>query len=458
MNYKCGICKENTQKKFNADEEFVFCIDCKKVICPECVRRHKHTNTSPISQLYTFEQNEFSKNRNNNLETEKIEEESEIESNNNNNNNDKGKEKSSDLYKPSDDDIQTLKKTNWKIKNKIKSLRLLLKMNEILIGTYERYPDNYVNNKNIINVCQKINSFTNDDYSEIDEIDIEKKYKLLRKVPLSIINTRFNTSFNGYEKEINLSNKVLTNNDLKLLSLIKFPKLEELILKNNNIESIDTLQYLTAPNLYKLDLSYNKITDISSLRNISLSLDKLGTLNLSNNNISNIQILNDDGIFPEIQEINLENNNLNYNSNNVKKIIYKYTKENREATYIQKFNEIYKTNVSKKSSKINLEGCSLGDEGLRLLCNINFNNLQEMNLNDNGIINISYLRKLLVNNPKINIISLQKNNITDISVFNEVDLPQIEEIDLRENDIDDSENMNRKVINKFSENEILLLD
>ena len=92
------------------------------------------------------------------------------------------------------------------------------------------------------------------------------------------------------------------------------PKLEELCLTNRKLESIPDLSYFK--NLKKLNISHNKITDLSNLPLTLIELD------VSNNKINNIdklhliktlQILNITGNYIENIESFIENLNNNKN-------------------------------------------------------------------------------------------------------------------------------------------------
>lgn len=61
--------------------------------------------------------------------------------------------------------------------------------------------------------------------------------------------------------------------------------------------------------LKKLDISFNKIKNISPFKEISEKNNKIEFINISNNSIENVDILKTN-IFPFVKEINLDNNNI----------------------------------------------------------------------------------------------------------------------------------------------------
>jgi len=86
---------------------------------------------------------------------------------------------------------------------------------------------------------------------------------------MNILNDKLNIKLTGEEKILNLEKKEIGNNELDLLCIIQFKKLEELILRNNNISDISPLINLNSPKLRKIDLSINKIMNINAFEYIS---------------------------------------------------------------------------------------------------------------------------------------------------------------------------------------------
>ncbi|MFI3210694.1 MAG: hypothetical protein R3Y64_06555 [Peptostreptococcaceae bacterium] len=84
-----------------------------------------------------------------------------------------------------------------------------------------------------------------------------------------------------------------------------FTNLEELDASNNDIEDISSLRNLETNNKFKLDLSSNKISNISPLGGKEFS-----SLNLANNNISDVSSFKD-GVNRSIAYMNLDNNSIN---------------------------------------------------------------------------------------------------------------------------------------------------
>ena len=328
LNYKCEICNTEIFGKESTSQEFKYCFDCNKVICPNCFKPHKkeHKYIVPICEMHLknkhapkqlLQENIVS----NQLETigDPQENEKVIIDNKNN-----ITEKNLFDYKPSESDIEVIKNKNIELKNRIKSLRILIKMNNILLTTYEKHPENYHNNKNITNVANSIMG-EGGPASNIDEKDSDVRIKKIEKILLDIINNKLSTKFTGKEKTIDLSNKSIGDIEFKLFSCISFNNLEELNFQKNSIANIDTLSIFNAPKLKMLDLSSNQITSISCLRNASSGFPNLEKLLLNLNKINNIEVLKD-SIFPKLSHINLDNNYFDYSSNRNRNILTKYYK------------------------------------------------------------------------------------------------------------------------------------
>ena len=157
----------------------------------------------------------------------------------------------------------------------------------------------------IINDYEKSLNSENDIYDIKNKI-INKLNKLEQKI-LSYFNNKFNIELTGKEIKLDLNNKNIGNIDLNLLCSVDFINLEEINLSNNNISDFGPLQNLKK--LKVIDLSFNKINNINALESLSKTNNKLEKLYLNNNMIKNVEILKKN-IFPNIIEINLDNNNV----------------------------------------------------------------------------------------------------------------------------------------------------
>ena len=97
------------------------------------------------------------------------------------------------------------------------------------------------------------------------KLNINKKdFEIYTK--LKEFNDKYNTNIEDIDiKELNLSKGYLGNEGLKDLVKIKFKELKILNLTNNKISDINILEKVDFKKLKELNLSYNKISDINIL-------------------------------------------------------------------------------------------------------------------------------------------------------------------------------------------------
>ena len=135
------------------------------------------------------------------------------------------------------------------------------------------------------------------------------KIKNLEKIILNELNIKFEVNLKGEELKINLNGKKIENLDLKLLCSLYYKNLEELDLSNNNLSNIEEMKNLNSPNLKIIILKNNKIEDIEPLKNITST--NIKKIDLSFNKIINVNPLEE--IIKnnkKIEKINLENNKI----------------------------------------------------------------------------------------------------------------------------------------------------
>ena len=111
----------------------------------------------------------------------------------------------------------------------------------------------------------------------LNKIDrLEKKIK-------EYFNLKFGVELKGNEIKINLNGKNIGNIEFNLFTALEFKNLEEIDLSNNNISNIEALKDFSAPKLKKIDLSFNKISNIKVLKELSQDKKDLENINLRNN-------------------------------------------------------------------------------------------------------------------------------------------------------------------------------
>ena len=142
------------------------------------------------------------------------------------------------------------------------------------------------------------------DKEQKNEIEILNKLNNLENKILDFIKVKLKINITGKEIKLDLSNKNIGNIELNLLSGIQFDNLEDLNLSHNNITDINILKEFNLSKIKRLDLSFNKINKID------LRFNKI-------NNIKSINSLNND-----ITNGNLNKNFISQNKNKDKKKRY----------------------------------------------------------------------------------------------------------------------------------------
>ena len=126
---------------------------------------------------------------------------------------------------------------------------------------------------------------------------------------------------------------------------------------------------------------------------------------------------------------------------------------------IAKFNSKYKTEITENTEELDVLSKKIGDEGLKILCSINFKKLSQLLLEENNIQNIDCLQKnsfgknliaidlstnkiskldvlAKVNFPNLHHLFLTSNQIVKIDVLAQVKFPQLKELNLSANKIE----------------------
>ena len=352
FNKKCSLC-EKVQKNY-PNSIFDYCLYCKKIICQDCQPKHTHTQILKLNDLdnkclkhhnkfYTFYCFKCKKNY---CDLCKEHE-------------DHGENASSYEFMPTKE-IDVLKKCNMLFKKEMKILPYLIKINNLLITCQSKYSFNYFHNTNLRVVS---NSFLKTDLflNEINEYkeklktnknifssiiqpvnqaqklitnvkeDIEKQKKLLEE-----FNEKYKTNLDGSELTIKLNNKNIDDKGFELLSNIKFPRVIKIKLRNNNITNISPLKNLSNNKTKKIDLSFNKINNLDSLEDKNNNLKGLEEFYLNNNEIKDISIFGIEGVFPKLEILNVSNNRINYELEDMQKLI----RELKEKLVIFKYQNI----------------------------------------------------------------------------------------------------------------------
>ena len=248
-----------------------------------------------------------------------------------------------------------------------------------------------------------IEVFNKTENNENTIIDEKEQNKLIKQ-----FNKKYNTKIEKYFTTIELSNKQIGNEGLKILCDIEFKVLNSLYLFKNNISDIQALEKAKFDKLEVLSLSYNNISDISVLNKVNFF--NLKELNLGNNNISDISVL-EKVIFNKLEKLLLDHNKI---------------------TNIDILDQTDFENLK----ELNLNNNRISN--INVLENVEFPKLKKLNLEGNLIENIDVLEK--VNFKELNDLNLFKNNISDINVFNKYKFFKLKMLNVNSNPLTESKN------------------
>ena len=310
-NLKCQICN----KKKTNQIMYKYCYNCKKNLCYDCsIRHNKHNDIINLNDVnnkcnehegdcdfllycFTCNKNICSKVS----ETEHKEHNKDIIS----------------KYKPEKKEIEIIKNNINIYQKDLELLECLVKINKTILETYEKHPNNYYHNINLTNIYQSLEKSKYDDF--LNNRNANKEI-------LKEFNDKFDKKVSGFEKVLNFGKMKLGNNILTSLKKINFDNLEVLNLENNDIDDISCFNDWKLERLKELNLSDNNIKDISAIKEINNLCSNVEKIDLSNNQISSINALDNEKIINNlnIKEINLRHNKINYNSTEVKNILNKY--------------------------------------------------------------------------------------------------------------------------------------
>ena len=299
-NVKCFTC-ENT----NFEDNFLFCFDCRQMFCPSCHEIHKKkANHKSLDIKYYYQKCQKNKNHCENSNTgfcsdcgihfcKDCEKDHILHSS----------VKLNDI--PGNiNPIPYLKKLNKEYEEIIRYYEGLIKLNKLLIYSYENYNDNYYNLHNIYTIVQNIKrkqvlkSLGSSENGFFEPGEKSVNY-------FKYINTLYNLNLKEESKIIETNEKFINNYDLKILISLPITNLQVLDLKNNNITDINCLENANFPELTILNVNNNAIEDISVLEKVNFP--NLEAFLARNNNIKNIDVF-EKVKMDKIMQIDLRDN------------------------------------------------------------------------------------------------------------------------------------------------------
>ena len=310
------------------------------------------------------------------------------------------------------------------ILNQNKILEQIIFFNQIIINTYRKNPNNYFHRKNLENVANSLKEQFKQKEKDIEYIDCLlkdlKRTKNIQKNANSELNKK-DIDLTGQEEKLNLNNRGLNDEDLNLISKIKFTKLRGIDLSGNNITNLEFLNYMNLPHLEYIDLSYNHINDIKPIKNISKNIKDIylqGNNEIDKSSKDFNDLKKDYNVIYE--EFGIENFNAKYNLN-LEEINEKTVKLEILDINIKHGEELLKDLylIVPKINKIKrliLHNVHIKD--FSLLFRLHLNYLEELDLAVNNITNLRFLNE--INCKKLKILFLKDNKINDIAPLNKL--------------------------------------
>ena len=330
------------------------------------------------------------------------------------------------------------------INKKDEQIKQIIKLNDIIIESCEKYQNNYFYLKSLNNISTSLRKEKYWDSNDLKFL-FTSFYNEIEYSGFAIykLYDEKNIKIKREEEDLILSNKKLNDENIKCISLIKFNQLKKIDLSENEITNIEPLCNMILPFLESLNLSYNKIKNIVPLSEINSRILKY--LFIQNNQIEDIQVFLDPD-FPKLEILRLENNNINENSDSIK-LLELYNKTNNILVTNKKIDEIEKKyNIKYNEEKIEVEGTEEGDSMLRnlsiILSQKNKNKMRYLNLKGNKIENPSILNRIHFNCHFLEEFDLSKNNIKNLQFLNEMEAKNLKRLYLSSNYINDLSPLN----------------
>ena len=307
-NWKCSNC-EKVQRNFV--EKFKYC-QCKNIFCDECYNLHKEEDKE--NHKYFIESDVFNtrckKNGTHFNEINKgfclecnehycrqCEEEHKFHSN----------KKELNELTTEKKNIEKIGKLNQKYREFITYYESLIRLNNLIIYSFQNYKNNYYNLNNINTI--------------LNNCDRDRQIESLSSIESQAIVSKGSAfNFEDYMKKfteeklndetmrIEIDNKLFNDNDLKIFSKISLKNLKMLVFENNSISNIDCFENSNFDNLVILNLNNNAINDISHFEKFKFS-NQLQALFLRNNNIKDVSVFSKKK-FDSLRELDLRENKI----------------------------------------------------------------------------------------------------------------------------------------------------
>ena len=463
----CYYCKKNFDK-------LLYCNDCGIYFCRKCEVKHRESNNDHTKLIKGSEkEKKFFEDYNGEKYVKKYVEMSnpaqhkahkitKLE---------KYKEKYDKQYLES---IEIIKKKN-------KQLLKIIQFNEIIMNCFKKQKNNYLYLKSLKNISGALKMEKERDSNDLKLIlnDFDNEIKNSEKA-IETIFIKKDVEIERQEENLLLSNKQINDENIKLISLIKFNNLKEINVSENNIINIEPLCNINLPYLELLNLSYNQIINIEPLGHINSR--KLKYLFIQNNQIEDFQVFSKyyDSNFNSLSILRLEDNKIKEDSDTFKKLEVKYKYIVISSSKIKYLKLKYKIKYDENEKEIQIKETMEGDSILKdlfiiishknknritklnlkknkivdpsLLNRIQFDFLEELNLSDNNIKNLEFLKGMKA--TKLKYLYLDNNYINDLSPLKNFDFKNVFEnltITLKKNNFDEKDPKISNFKNNYNE-------
>lgn len=263
---------------------------------------------------------------------------------------------------------------------------------------------------------------------------------------LSKFNSKYKTDITENTTELDVLGKKIGDEGLKIICSIKFKKLDQLLLEENDIQSIECLpKNHFGKDLIALDLSTNKISNLEPLAKVVFP--NLHHLFLNNNQIISIDIFAKVN-FPCLKELNLSSNKIE----SIK--IFENVKFPQLKQLDLSKNQINDLTPLSKANIPDLEDLCLEQnkiESIDALSNMKCKSLKKLKFEKNNIKNVEILEKVPLS--KLNYLSLGDDTLGEkVEVLKKIKFGELEDIYLYLNDKIDREKDNiQGIVNYFEE-------
>ena len=429
---KCANCNEEQRSKENM---FSYCFYCKADFCEECVNnfnltkfnehRRKHLDVCiPVNEKphrclehYNSDINVFCADCQEHIcdkePSKKHKEHTKI-----------------NLMKYEDD----IAKYIDIITEKNKILSDIIRFNQLILNTYDKFKNNYFHIQSLINLGKSIEEENARDTKELRWMinKLENTHKA-QKDAIKTLQEEFEIDLTGEETKVSLYNRKLGDKGFKLLSLIKFTKLKDLNLAENGISNLEPLYNMNLPELEYINLSNNEIKDAKPLAEFNSK--KLKEIALQKNKIKDFTpFLKSE--FPCLEMLRIETNDFDKDDEAFKKFLKKYNKQViHTGKTLKQFNDEYGLHIGEKMEEIDLTGLRAGDKILKDLYLIldHHKTIKRLNLQNNNIKDASIISRFPL--KKLQFLDLSLNEITNLKFLTEMKCAKLTQLYLNDNKI-----------------------